>query len=218
VNVVIADDSVLIRRGLADLLATAGVEVVAEAADAATLLREVALLRPTAVIVDIRMPPDHTDEGLRAAARIRQTYPDVLVLVLSQYLESQYALRLLTEAPAGVGYLLKDRVSDIAVVTDTLRRLVEGDCVLDPTIVTRLMRRARKARPLDRLTPRETDILSRIAQGRSNSAIAHDLGTSLKTTEAAISQIFGKLDIPASANDNRRVLAVLTYLSGPNER
>jgi DNA-binding NarL/FixJ family response regulator len=216
-NVVIADDSLLVRRGLAQLLVSAGFEVIAEVADAASLLREVALLRPAAVIVDIRMPPTHSDEGLRAAAQIRHTHPQTVVLVLSQYLQTAYALRLLTEAPAGVGYLLKDRVSDFAVVTDVLRRLIEGDCVLDPTIVSRLMRRARKSRPLERLTARESDILRLMAEGRSNSAIARTFGTSVKTTEGSISQILSKLEIPATADDNRRVLAVLEYLSGPDQ-
>jgi DNA-binding NarL/FixJ family response regulator len=212
VRVVIADDSMLLRKGLARLLADAGCDVVATAEDAAGLLREVELTSPDAVIVDIRMPPTHTDEGITAAHRIRTAHRRIGVLVLSQYLESEYAMRLITDAPEHVGYLLKDRVSDIAVVVDALRRVVEGECVVDPTIVSTLLRRPRDPGPLDRLTSREVEVLSLMAEGRSNGAIAERLVMSPKTVEAHVRQIMQKLDLQASPDDHRRVLAVLHYL------
>jgi DNA-binding NarL/FixJ family response regulator len=213
-RVVIADDVMLIRSGLARLLGDAGIEVIGEAADAAELLRLVALGTPDAAIVDIRMPPTHTDEGLVAARQIRERYPDTAVVVLSQYVESRYASRLLADQPGGVGYLLKERVSDIAVLVDALRRVADGECVLDPTIVSRLMQRRRPDSPLTQLTGRERDILALMAEGRSNSAIAAELHISERTVEATCAHLFRKLQLEPSADVNRRVLAVLTALRG----
>jgi DNA-binding NarL/FixJ family response regulator len=210
--VVVADDSMLIREGLTALLTGAGCEVVATAEDGDSVLREVALARPDVVVVDIRMPPTHTQEGITAAHRIRRDHPGVGVLVLSQYLESEYAMRLIADAPQHLGYLLKDRVSDVAELVDALRRLVAGECVIDPAIVSRLMNRPRDTGPLDALTAREREVLSLVAEGRSNGAIAERLGMSQKTLEAHVRQILLKLDLPESHDDHRRVLAVLTYL------
>ena len=211
-RVVIADDVMLLRSGLARLLADAGVEVVGEAANADELLRVVAREQPDAAIVDIRMPPTHTDEGLVAARRIRTQHPGTAVLLLSQYLQARYAERLLADQPGGLGYLLKERVADIAVLVDALRRVTEGECVIDPTIVARLMGRRRADSPLSRLTPRENDILTLMAQGRSNAGIATHLGISERTVEAACAQLFRKLDLEPSPDLNRRVLAVLALL------
>ena len=211
-RVVVADDSMLIREGLTALLTGAGCEVVATAEDGDSVLREVALARPDVVVVDIRMPPTHTQEGITAAHRIRRDHPGVGVLVLSQYLESEYAMRLIADAPQHLGYLLKDRVSDVAELVDALRRLVAGECVIDPAIVSRLMNRPRDTGPLDALTAREREVLSLVAEGRSNGAIAERLGMSQKTLEAHVRQILLKLDLPESHDDHRRVLAVLTYL------
>ncbi len=211
-RLVIADDSVLLREGLARLLVDAGCDVIATAPDAAGLYREVELSSPDAVIVDIRMPPTHTDEGIAAARQIRIAHPEIGILVLSQYLESDYAMRLITDAPEHVGYLLKERVSDVAVIVDALRRVVEGECVVDPTIVSTLLRRPRDPGPLDRLTSRETEVLGLMAEGRSNGAIAERLVMSPKTVEAHVRQILQKLDLQASPDDHRRVLAVLRYL------
>jgi DNA-binding NarL/FixJ family response regulator len=211
-RVVVADDVMLIRSGLARLLSDAGVDVVGEVADAESLLRKVALEEPDVAIVDIRMPPTHTDEGLVAARRIRERNPGTAVVLLSQYLEPRYAERLLADQPGGLGYLLKERVSDIAVLVDALRRVSEGECVLDPTIVARLMRRRRPDSPLDRLTPRERETLAALAEGRSNAGIAKQLGVAERTVEAMCAQVFQKLDLAPSPDDNRRVLAVLTLL------
>lgn len=211
-RVVIADDSMLMRQGLVRLLSDAGLHVVGTAEDPRGLLREVQLNSPDAAIIDIKMPPTHTDEGITAAHRIRLDYPAMGVLVLSQYLESEYAMRLITDAPQHVGYLLKDRVSDVAVLVDALKRLVEGECVIDPTIVSRLMHRPRDQGALHTLTARERDVLGLMAEGRSNGAIAKQLVVSHKTIEAHVHQILQKLGLQESANDHRRVLAVLTYL------
>ncbi len=211
-RVVVADDSVLIREGLARLLIDAGCDVVATVADAAELLRSIPVTRPDVVVVDIKMPPTHTDEGLVAARQIREQHPEIGVLVLSQYLESEYAMRLLTDTPRHVGYLLKERVSNVAVLVDSLQRLVDGECVIDPTIVSRLVHRPRGPGPLDALTPRELEVLELMAQGRSNRAIGERLRMSQKTLEAHIRQILQKLQLPESGEDHRRVLAVLTYL------
>lgn len=213
-RVVVADDVMLVRSGLARLLVDAGVDVVAEAGDPDALMRAVARDTPDAAIVDIRMPPTHTDEGLVAARRIRQWHPGTAVILLSQYLEPRYAERLLADQPAGLGYLLKERVSDIAVLVDALQRVIEGECVIDPTIVARLMRRRRPGSPLLRLTPRETEVLSLIAEGRSNAGVARTLHISERTVEAACAQLFRKLDLEQSRDTNRRVLAVLTLLRG----
>ncbi len=196
-------------------LVDAGCDVVATAEDAAGLYREIELANPDAVIVDIRMPPTHTDEGIAAAHRVRTTHPGIGVLVLSQYLESDYAMRLISDAPEHVGYLLKERVSDVALVVDALRRVVEGECVVDPTIVSTLLRRPRDPGPLDRLTLREVEVLGLMAEGRSNAAIADRLVMSPKTVEAHVRQILQKLDLHESPDDHRRVLAVLHYLRSP---
>jgi DNA-binding NarL/FixJ family response regulator len=211
-RVVVADDVMLVRSGLARLLADAGVEVVGEAADADDLLRLVALDQPDVAIVDIRMPPTHTDEGLVAARRIRERYPKTSVVLLSQYLEPRYAQRLLADQPGGLGYLLKERVSDIAVLVDALRRVTEGECVIDPTIIARIMQRKRPDSPLTLLTSRERDILALMAEGRSNAGIAGELQISERTVEAASAQLFRKLGLEPSPDLNRRVLAVLTML------
>jgi DNA-binding NarL/FixJ family response regulator len=215
-RVVIADDVMLLRSGLARLLVEAGVEVVGEASEADTLLRLVRSERPDVAIVDIRMPPTQTDEGLQAARLIRSLHPDTAVVLLSQHIEVRYAQRLLADQPGGVGYLLKERVADIAVLVDALRRVNEGECVVDPTIVSRLMQRRRPDSPLLRLTNREQEILALIAEGRSNAGVAHTLGISERTVEAACAQLFRKLGLEPSPDVNRRVLAVLTLLRGQN--
>jgi DNA-binding NarL/FixJ family response regulator len=211
-RVVVADDVMLVRSGLARLLSDAGVDVVGEAADVERLLRLVALEAPDVAIVDIRMPPTHTDEGLVAARRIQERHPATAVVLLSQYLEPRYAERLLADQPGGLGYLLKERVSDIAVLIDALRRVTEDECVIDPTIVSQLMRRRGPNSPLTRLTPREWEVLALIAEGRSNAGVAGQLGISQRTVEAACAQVFQKLDLEPSPDVNRRVLAVLTLL------
>lgn len=204
----------LVRSGLARLLTDAGVFVVGEASDADALLQLVGEEQPDAAIVDIRMPPTQTDEGLVAARRIRERYPNTAVILLSQYLEPRYAHRLLADQPGGLGYLLKERVSDIAVLVDALRRVTEGECVIDPTIVARLMQRRRPDSPLLHLTQREMDILALIAEGRSNAGVAGKLFISERTVEAACAQLFRKLGLEPSPEENRRVLAVLAFLRG----
>ena len=211
-RVVIADDVMLVRSGLARLLEDAGVQVVGEAGDADGLLSIVARQQPDVAIVDIRMPPTHSDEGLAAARRIRDEHPSTAVVLLSQYVEPRYAQRLLADQPGGLGYLLKERVSNIAVLVDALRRVTEGECVIDPTIVAQLMRSRRPDSPLERLTGREREILALMAEGRSNASIARELGISERTVEAASAVVFQKLDLEPSPDLNRRVLAVLTML------
>ena len=211
-RVVIADDVMLTREGIAHLLEDAGIDVVAQAEDAEALLREVRLKRPDAAIVDIRMPPTHTDEGLVAAQRIRTEHPDVAVLVLSQYVEPSYAMRLLEEHPERVGYLLKQRVFDVAVLVDALRRITEGETVIDPTIVSRLVGRQRRENPLTELTPRESEVLGLVAEGLSNGAIASRLFVTERTVEAHVKQVFQKLGLAVRPDSHRRVLAVLAYL------
>lgn len=211
-RVVVADDVLLTRAGIVRLLRESGVNVVGEASDAATLLHQVKLTRPDVAMVDIRMPPTHTDEGLVAAREIRASYPEVGVLVLSQYVEAGYALRLLEEHPERIGYLLKERVFDIATVVDALRRIVDGESVIDPTIVAQLVRRRRLTDPLDVLTPREREVLGLIAEGMSNRALAVRLFVTERTVEAHVTQIFLKLGLPENSEGNRRVLAVLAYL------
>jgi DNA-binding NarL/FixJ family response regulator len=212
VRVVIADDEALFRDGLARLLADSGVDAVATVGTAEELLRKVDLTRPDAAITDIRMPPTHTDEGLLAAQQLRGTHPGVAVLVLSHYLESHWAMRLLEEHPERSGYLLKDRVSDVAVLVDALRRVVEGECVVDPTIVSRLVHRPRERGPLDELSERELEVLALVAEGRSNDGIARALFLSPRTVETHVRHIMLKLGIGEAADDHRRVLAVLAYL------
>ena len=211
-RVVIADDAALVRDGLALLLAENGVEVAAKFADAQSLIASMHEHHPDVALVDIRMPPTHTDEGLRAARQIRTSHPQIAVLVLSQHLELNYAQQLIEDNPARVGYLLKERVGRTDQLLDALQRLAAGECVIDPSIVTELLERARTTDPLDELTSREREILVLIAQGRSNNGICQTLWLSPKTVEAHIHSIFSKLDIPTATEDNRRVLAVLTYL------
>jgi DNA-binding NarL/FixJ family response regulator len=211
-RVVIADDEVLLREGLERLLLEAGFEVVGKVGTAEELLRKVELARPDLAIVDIRMPPTNTDEGIVAAQKIRDAHPEVAVLVLSHHLESRYAMRLIEQHPGGAGYLLKQRVSNLGVLTDALGRLREGECVVDPTIVARLFKRARPARQLAELTAREREVLALMAEGRSNKAISARLFLSPKTVEAHVKHIFTKLELDESPDDHRRVLAVLAYL------
>jgi DNA-binding NarL/FixJ family response regulator len=211
-RVIVAEDLMLTREGIVRLLSDAGVDVVAQAGDAEALVTLIARERPDAVILDIRMPPTHTDEGIVAAARVRDGFPGVGVLVLSHYLESAWALRLVEEHPEGVGYLLKDRVVDGAAIVDALRRVVDGETVVDPTIVSRLLGRRRRNDPLAALTSREREVLGLVAEGLSNRAIADRLGVAERTVENHMSSIFGKLGLPESPDQHRRVLAVLTFL------
>ncbi len=211
-RVAVADDEVLVREGLSRLLAEAGVTVVATAGEPRELIRQVGLTRPDVAIIDIKMPPTHTDEGLVAAQEIRRLYPGIGVLVLSHYLDSRYAMRLLEELPGGAGYLLKERVSDVAVLVDAVRRVHEGECVVDPTIVSRLMSRRRESGPLSALTAREREVLALMAEGCSNPAICQRLFLSPKTVESHVRQIFLKLDLREVTERHRRVSAVLAFL------
>ena len=211
-RVVIADDEALLREGLARLLAEAGFVIAGLCGDAESLLRLVDAEPPDVAIVDIRMPPGRGSDGLIAAHEIRRRHPGVGVLVLSHHLDSRYATRLLEDAPQRAGYLLKERVSDVAVLADGLRRIDEGECVIDPAIVTQLFARKRRQGPLNELTDREREVLALIAEGHSNNSIATKLFLSPKTIESHISQIFAKLDLRDSPDGHRRVLAVLTYL------
>ncbi len=211
-RVVVADDLMLTREGITRLLTDAGVDVVGEAGDAASLLRAVRATQPDAAIVDIRMPPTHTDEGLVAAQQIRAEHPAIGVLILSQYVEPRYAMRLIEEHPERVGYLLKERVFDVANLIDALRRLADGETVVDPTIIARLFARKRRAGPLDKLTEREREVLALVAEGLSNRAIATRLFVTERTVEAHVKQIFLKLGLSTDPDSHRRVLAVLAYL------
>jgi DNA-binding NarL/FixJ family response regulator len=211
-RVVVAEDLMLTRVGIVRLLTDAGYEVVGEADDLPGLMRCVMSTRPDAVVVDIRMPPSHTDEGIVAAQRIRREHDDVGVLVLSQYVEPAYAMRLIEDHPERVGYLLKDRVFDVVILVDALRRIADGECVIDPAIVARLVGRRRRSDPLAALTDREREVLGLIAEGLSNAAIAARLFVTERTVEAHSKQIFQKLGIHADPASNRRVLAVLAFL------
>ncbi len=211
-RIVIADDSVLLREGIARLLEDAGFEIVGQAGNADELLLKVRSYSPDVAIVDIRMPPTHTDEGLRAAQEIRDKHPGVGVLVLSQYVESGYALELLQGNAEGVGYLLKDRVSDVKEFAAAVKRVADGGSALDPEVVSRLVGRRRGDDPLSQLTPREREVLELMAEGRSNQAIAEKMVVTLRAVEKHVTSIFGKLHLPAAEGDHRRVLAVLTYL------
>jgi DNA-binding NarL/FixJ family response regulator len=212
-RVVIADDSVLLREGVSRLLAEAGFDVVGQAGDADELLREVAEKNPDVAIVDIRMPPTHTDEGLRAARELRSRHPTVGVLVLSQYVRPSYAYELLADDASGVGYLLKDRVSDLHELSDAVERVGAGGSVLDPSVVSQLVGRRRPGHdPIDDLSGREQEVLSLIAEGRSNRAIAERLFIAERTVEKHVKSILMKLHIAESQDDHRRVLAVLAYL------
>ena len=211
-RVVLADDSVLLRAGVARLLEDAGMEIVGQAGDAEDLLRKVNAHKPDVAIVDVRMPPTHTDEGLRAAAEIRERFPGTGVLVLSQYVEEAYALELFADGADGLGYLLKDRVADLERFVESVQRVGEGGSALDPEVVGRLLGRRRREDPLDVLTPREREVLGLMAEGRSNSGIAEQLVVTERAVEKHVTAIFTKLGLPRDAEDHRRVLAVLTYL------
>jgi DNA-binding NarL/FixJ family response regulator/class 3 adenylate cyclase len=212
VRVVLADDSVLLREGIARLLEDAGFEIVAQSGTAEDLLRHVGMHKPDVALVDIRMPPTQTDEGLRAAQEIRERWPETGVLVLSQYVEPAYAMELLGENAEGVGYLLKDRVSDVDEFAAAVRRVAEGGSALDPAVVSQLVGRRRRDDPLEELTPREREVLELMAEGRSNQAIAERMVITLRAVEKHVTSIFSKLRLPATSEDHRRVLAVLTYL------
>jgi DNA-binding NarL/FixJ family response regulator len=212
VRIVIAEDMVLMRAGLARLLADRGFTVVGEADDAATLLKLVERTRPDAALVDIKMPPTHTDEGLVAATEIRRRWPATAVLLLSSYLDARYAATLFESHPAGSGYLLKERVSDPGALSDALRRLTHGECVVDPAIVSRLIGRAREPGPLDELSEREREVLALMAEGHSNQRIGELCFLSPKTVESHVRSIFMKLGLRGAPEGSRRVLAVLAYL------
>ena len=211
-RVVLAEDSVLLREGVARILEEAGFDVAGQAGNADELLLKVRSYSPDVAIVDIRMPPTHTDEGLQAAKEIRERYPDVGVLVLSQYVEPAYAMELLAESAEGVGYLLKDRVGDVKEFAEAVRRVAEGGSALDPSVVSQLVGRRRRDDPLADLTPREREVLELMAEGRSNQGIAERLVVTERAVEKHVTNIFGKLRLPAAPEDHRRVLAVLTYL------
>ncbi len=214
-RIVIAEDSVLLREGIARLLAEYGHEVVEALGDASRLLSSVAQHAPDLVIVDVRMPPTHTDEGLRAAVELRAVRPGTPVLVLSQYVEERYAAELIESGTAGIGYLLKERVADVRDFVEACRRVADGGTALDPDVVSQLLVRSRRREPLDALTPREREVLGLMAQGRSNAAIASALTVSDGAVEKHISSIFGKLDLAPSDSEHRRVLAVLMFLRNP---
>jgi DNA-binding NarL/FixJ family response regulator len=211
-RVVVADDSLLLRVGVVRLLEDAGLEVVGQAGDGEELLRKVRAHKPDVAVVDIRMPPTHTDEGLQAARQIRRELPGTGVLVLSAYVEEQYAVDLLQDSAEGVGYLLKDRVGDLDRFIEAVRRVAEGGSVLDPEVVSQMLGRHRRDDPLDELTPREREVLELMAEGRTNAAIAEALVITERAVEKHVTSIFSKLDLSATPQDHRRVLAVLTYL------
>lgn len=211
-RVVVAEDVMLTREGIVRVLQDAGVEVAGQAENGDELLALVRKHRPDVAIVDIRMPPTHSDEGLVAAARIREEFPDTGVVVLSQYVEPSYAMRLLEDHPERIGYLLKERVFDVAVLVDALRRITDGETVVDPTIVARLLGRKRGTDPLASLTEREREVLGLVAEGMSNGAIAKRIYVTDRTVEAHIGQIFSKLELEESSATHRRVLAVLAFL------
>jgi DNA-binding NarL/FixJ family response regulator len=211
-RIVIAEDSVLLREGLIRLLVDAGEEVVGTAGDAEEAMAVIEATRPDIVVMDVRMPPSHTDEGLRAAIAARARWPEIAVLVLSQWVEERYATELLAGSTTGVGYLLKDRVADVRDFVEAVRRVGAGGTALDPDVVSQLLATSRHRSPLEALTPRETEVLSLMAEGRSNRAIAEALVVSDGAVEKHVSNIFMKLDLPIADTDHRRVLAVLRYL------
>jgi DNA-binding NarL/FixJ family response regulator len=212
IRVVIGEDDVLLREGIAGLLDRAGMEVVAQVADADDFLRRAQAHRPDVAVVDIQMPPGNTDDGLRAALELRNERPETGVMVLSQFFEESYAVNLIGERPEGLGYLLKERVGDVAVFIDAVRRVAAGGTALDPEIVARMMGRRRDEGPLDELTPRDRDVLREMAEGKSNRGIAETLFVSEAAVEKHVSAIFRKLGIESTANEHRRVLAVVRYL------
>jgi DNA-binding NarL/FixJ family response regulator len=211
-RIVLADDAVLLREALAASLSAAGFEVVGQAADAEELLALVDRAAPDVLVVDVRMPPTHTTEGLEASRRIRREHPQIAILLLSQYIETRYAVELLRENPAGIGYLLKDRVTRIADLAEAVRRVAEGGSVIDPEVVARLLGRRREHTPLDELTTREREILGLMAEGLSNNGIADRLVLDPKTIEGHVTRIFAKLGLEPTHADHRRVLAVLSFL------
>jgi DNA-binding NarL/FixJ family response regulator len=213
-RVVVGEDQPLVREGVVHVLAEAGLNVVAVAADAPELIRKTRAHQPDVVITDIQMPPDGTDDGLRAARQIRATQPGVAVLVLSQFLEDHYARELFADRPEGVGYLLKHHVGDVPSFVDAVRRVAAGGTVLDPDVVARLVGRRRQRSPLDTLTPRDREVLALMAEGRSNRGIADALVVTVPAVERHVTGIFAKLGLPAEAESHRRVLAVLQYLRG----
>ena len=214
VRVVVAEDDVLMREGIVRLLVEAGFEVVAQAGDADALLRKALAHKPDVVIADVQMPPGHGDDGLRAALELRRQRPETGVLVLSQFYEEQYALELIGDRPEGVGYLLKERVGDVDAFTDAVSRVAAGGSALDPEVVGRMLGRRRADGPLDRLSPRERDVLAAMAEGKSNQGIAQALVVTEAAVEKHVTGIFHKLDLGQTPTDHRRVLAVLTYLRG----
>jgi DNA-binding NarL/FixJ family response regulator len=211
-RIVIAEDSVLLQEGLVRFLTERGHEVVAAVGDATSLISEVEHHRPDLAVVDVRMPPTFTDDGLRAAVQIRSSWPEVAILVLSQYVEEQYASELLADDRGCLGYLLKDRIAEVTEFQSAVERVGDGATVLDPEVVAQILARSRRQDPLARLSPREREVLGLMAEGRSNSAIAADLVVSDGAVEKHVSNIFAKLDLPPAANDHRRVLAVLRWL------
>jgi len=214
VRVVVADDSVLLREGVVRLLEEADFEVVAQAGDAEDLLRKVRAHKPDVAVIDVRMPPDNTDDGLRAALVIREELPAVGILLLSQYVEDRYLRELLARGAEGVGYLLKERVADVERLTEAVERVAAGGSVLDPQVVAQMLGRARDEGPLDALTERERDVLALMAEGRTNRAIAGEIYVSERAVERHVTSIFTKLGLPAGEEDHRRVLAVLAFLRG----
>jgi DNA-binding NarL/FixJ family response regulator len=212
IRVALADDAVLLREALGAALTASGFDVVGQAADATGLLALVERERPDVAVIDVRMPPTHTTEGLEAASEIRARHPGIAVLMLSQYVETRYAVDLLRDDPSGIGYLLKERVTRLADLAEAVRRVAAGGSVIDPEVVARLLGRRRRHSPLDELTRREREILGLMAEGRSNQAIAERLGLELKTVEGHVRAIFSKLGLEPAAEDHRRVLAVLAYL------
>jgi DNA-binding NarL/FixJ family response regulator len=214
VRIVIAEDSVLLRAGLTRILIDAGEEVVATVGDADELITTVARHQPDLAVVDVRMPPTNTDDGIRAALQIRERWPSVAILVLSQYVEERYATDLLANDTSSVGYLLKDRIADVSEFLGAVRRVGGGGTALDPEVVAQLLARSRRRDPLERLSPRETEVLALMAEGRTNPAIARQLVVSDKAVEKHVGNIFLKLDLPPASDDHRRVLAVLRWLEG----
>lgn len=210
----VGEDQPIVREGIVHILQDGGFEVVATAGDAQELVRKVRTYRPDVVVTDIQMPPDHTDDGLRAALEIRAAQPEVGVLILSQFLEDRYAFELVADGAQGVGYLLKEKVGDLRMFTDAVRRVASGGSALDPDVVARLIGRPRRNSPLDQLTKRERQVLSLIAEGRSNAGVADELVITIAAVERHVTSIFDKLDLRQSPEQHRRVVAVLTYLRG----